>query len=284
MRDHRLSFGIAGLAGVLALAPTPVATLPGRVLGPVVRTIAWPATPLYRLGVAVRRGAEPAPGEAEGLALRRENETLRVETQRLRRLYEDAVQRLAEQGPVRDRLLREGRRRVDEVSARVTGQRGGGALPEVSVDAGRREGLAPDQPVVFQDAVVGRVVPPVAAGSARVAPLFGFASSLAVEIRSADGARRYRTRLVPDAAAGGFVTRELPLDAPIAAGDAVWLDDDLLMSTARGFQLGRVSGVRPLPADPQLLLEVRVDPVRDLLRLPRVTVLVPDEEEEGEAR
>ncbi len=187
MKNHRLSFGIAGLLGVLALGPTQLATLPGRLLGPVVRLGAWPASPLFSLGVAVRRGAEPLPGEEAAVALVRENERLSVEVQKLRRLYEDAVQRLAEQGPLRDRLLQEGRRRVTEVSARVTGTRGGGALPELLIDAGSRDAVEPDQPVVFEEAVVGRVVPPVSEGSARVAPLFGFASSLAVEIRSADG-------------------------------------------------------------------------------------------------
>ena len=281
MRDHRLSFGIAGLLGVLALAPTPVATLPGKVLGPVVRLATWPASPLYRLGVAVRRGAEPAPGEEEALALRRENEALRVEAQRLRRVVEDMAQRLEEQGPVRERLAALGERRVSEVSARVLGRRGGGAVPEVEVDAGTAAGLEPDQPVVFQDEAVGRVVPPVSERSARVAPLFGFSSSLAVEITSADGQRRLRTRLVPDPSAGGFVTRELGREAPVAEGDAVWLDDDLLLASARGFQLGRVALVQPLPADPELLLEVRVRPARDLLRLPRVTVLTPERTAEG---
>ena len=275
MRDHRLSFGIAGLLGAMALGPTGLAQLPGRVLGPVVHVAAWPASPLYRLGVAVRRGAEPVPGEEEALQLTRANATLRVENQRLKREVRDLAQRLAEQGPVRERLEALAERNVSEVSARVTGRRGGGALPEVEVDAGGREGLEPDQPVVFEDAVVGRVVPPVGEGSARVAPLFGFSSSLAVEIGTPDGSRRFSTRLVPDPADGGFVTRELGKDAPVAEGDTVWLDDDLLMSTARGFQLGRVSVVRPLPADPELLLEVRVRPVRDLLRLPRVSVLTP---------
>lgn len=277
MRDHRLSFGIAGLLALLSLGPTSFATVPGRVLSPVVGLVTWPAAPLFRLGVAVRRGTEAPPEEAEALALRRENEALTVEVQRLRRQYEDVVQRLYESGPTRERLLAEGARAVREVPARVTGRRGGGAVPEVEIDAGERDGLEPDQPVVFQEAVVGRVVPPVREGTARVAPLFGFSSSLAVEIRSADGERRIRTRLLPDAATGGFLTRELGRDAPVAEGDAVWLDDDLLMARARGFQLGRVNLVQPLPADPQLLLEVRVQPVRDLARLPRVTVLTPED-------
>jgi rod shape-determining protein MreC len=202
--------------------------------------------------------------------LEKENELLRQQV---------AERRLALRENVRLRKLlayRNGPRFPDGYSglaAAVISRPAGAYAQAITIAAGRSDGIRPDDPVVTQDGLVGKVS---RAGSrtARVTLLTddsSAASALDIEtqafgiVRSGDGAR------------APLRLDRVPKEAKVRVGDTIvtsgWSSPRLSSLYPRGIRIGRVTSVGRTDTD--LYTQVQVTPFADLISLEAVLVLIP---------
>jgi rod shape-determining protein MreC len=202
--------------------------------------------------------------------LEKENELLRQQV---------AERRLALRENVRLRKLlayRNGPRFPDGYSglaAAVISRPAGAYAQAITIAAGRNDGIRPDDPVVTQDGLVGKVS---RAGSrtSRVTLLTddsSAASALDVEtqafgiVRSGDGAR------------APLRLDRVPKEAKVRVGDTIvtsgWSSPRLSSLYPRGIRIGRVTSVGRTDTD--LYTQVQVTPFADLISLEAVLVLIP---------
>jgi len=135
----------------------------------------------------------------------------------------------------------------------------------ITINAGRREGLAPGMPVVTAgSALVGRVAE-VGLGSSKVQLLVDSTSAVNVRIQSSRV-----TGLAEGQPDAGLSVTQIPLDAAVNVGDIV-LTSGLGGNLPRGLVVGQVTDV--LRRDIDLFQSARLRPAADLNRLELVLVI-----------
>jgi rod shape-determining protein MreC len=135
----------------------------------------------------------------------------------------------------------------------------------ITINAGRREGLAPGMPVVTAgSALVGRVAD-VGLGSSKVQLLVDSTSAINVRIQSSRVAGLAEGQ--PDA---GLIVTQIPLDATVNVGDIV-LSSGLGGNLPRSLVVGQVTEIARRDID--LFQSARVRPAVDFNRLELVLVI-----------
>jgi len=159
------------------------------------------------------------------------------------------------------------------LAAAVISRPQGAYAQAIGIAAGREDGVRPDDPVVTQDGLVGKVSR-VGARTARVTLLTddsSAASALDVEtqafgiVRSGDGAR------------APLRLDRVPKEATVSVGDTIvtsgWSSPRLSSLYPRGIRIGRVTSFGRTDTD--LYTQVQVTPFADLSSLEAVLVLIP---------
>lgn len=279
----KVILGLVALLVIGAALPRPYAFLPGRVVDPVVQTLVLPGRPVRALLVGDPVREELANQPLDDERLRDDFGLARVELDRLRQQNARLKQRLAELVPAQDLLAERGLRELRPVSARVNPGGGDGVL---TIAAGSRDGVQAGQAVVYDVHVVGQVVEPIGPSTASVALITSLRVPLSLRLvappsESTPGsllpARSLPVQVKPDVGRSAFVTEDVAAGADVRVGDLARHADELSLPEAQGFQFGVVSEVTPLERNPLALRRVVVEPVLDLGRLSRVTVLIPDD-------
>lgn len=203
----------------------------------------------------------------------RRNRKLAHELTRLR-------QQMQQLQNVRARLADRG---VTLVEARVAGLTGGSENVRLTIDRGRRNGIAKGQAVVSGGNLVGEVV---AAGpvTADVRPIVTPGSSLSAILtpsrsvagpgEQTAGVRQVAVRVKWNGEQGLF-TAAPGADETVKVGDVALLNDQTWPATAQRAILGKVIRAEPNPRRP-VLQQVRIKPLAPITQLDRVTVIVPE--------
>jgi cell shape-determining protein MreC len=261
--NSQLPAGLAGLAGGMI---KPVADLAVRPVQAVVYEVA--------VSLAADEDETPSlrPGPGSPEALRLAYDEARVEVDRLQQRVHELERRLE---------LIEGVEELGDtptrpLTAKVTGYRDTGPAAVLSINRGTRQGVAPNQAVVYESAVVGRVLAPVAPNAAEVELITAHDAGLQVRIQPRGSELKYdniRVRRDPDRP---VFLAEVARDSPIRAGADVLLADAVHYADARGRLLGVVEQVTEYTPDPELLVQLVIRPaVADLPFLTEVVVRVP---------
>ncbi len=261
----------------------------GAVLRPVADTLALPLRePVFRLARQLNGPDETRTEAISDLArapraqLTEAYDQLLVELGRLRQRNAELQRKLAITQGFEDQDLPPRR----TVIATVTAYTNTGNRHVVSVNRGSNQGLAAGQTVLYGVNLVGRVVEPVGPVSADIELVTGQDIGFHIEltaaprITGADSAASLpgleHLRITPDADTGSFTT-EVRHDTAPPVGALARLADEIHYRDARAHILGRVTAVRPYPEDPELLMQVVIEPMLDLRFLSEVAVLVPKE-------
>ncbi|MCJ9427464.1 rod shape-determining protein MreC [Kordiimonas marina] len=218
---------------------------------------------------AIQAGLERVAGVSD---IYLENETLRDENGRLRQWREAALQLSRENERLRQMLKVPGREVPPAATARVIGIGGGAFERSILINAGAKDGVLRDQPVVDDSGVVGRAIQ-VGHWTSRVLLVTDLNSRIPVRLERsgivgiAEGQNEtlLRLRFLPkeaDVKVGDRVLTSgqggiFPPDLPV--GKVVSIDGEFIMLEPLGM-LGKLDYVRvmayvPVPAEDKSLLE-----------------------------
>ena len=277
-----------GAAGALLVInsqlPPKWASLAGGLLEPVVSLAVMPIqSGVYQVAVALA-DEEPSaddprsPNSPEALRLAH-SEAL-VEVDRLQQRISELERRLE----LIEGVEELGDTETRPLTAKVTGYRNTGPAVIISIDRGTRQNVAPNQTVVYEAAVVGRVLAPVGETSADVELVTAHDAGLQVRIQPRGSDLKFDNIRVHRSDDGQQFLAEVAKDSSIRAGADVLLADAVHYADARGRLLGTVERVTEFAPDPELLKQLVIRPaVLDLPFLTEVVVRVPRSRRPSEA-
>ena len=274
LTSHRFLFVVAVLLLINTQLPASWAGLAARPVKPALDLLLLPLqAPIHGLALSIASSdddpAADAPDSPE--RIRADYYEARVENERLRQRVVELERRLYLIENVRE--LVESRTRP--LSAAVVGYSDTGAVPVLTLNRGRRHGVAADMSVVYLSSIVGRVLAPVGPGSCQVELVTAHQAGLQVRVQPRGSDLRYdNIRVTPGEAERTFVA-QVARDSEIGEGADVLLADGVHYSDARGRLLGVVERVTEYAPDPLLQKQLVIRPAHDLRYLKEVAVLVP---------
>lgn len=238
-----------------------------------VRFIVSPvSTWMHQTAVALR----PAP-EVDNL-MPTDTEALREELERVWQYNRQLEQELLD---ARKTIQHLGRMRqllpdtqTDLIVGRVTGSSIGKSSPSLSIDLGTRMGLSPGLAVVSGFNLVGQVVES-SEDQSLVRPITTNGTLLNLRLLPPNAGTPARETFVHAEAKSGLFTGIVGVSDPVQIGDLAHLYDETWPAEARGFVVGRVESLEPLPREPLLRRTVTIRPIRPAGALDRVVVLIP---------
>jgi hypothetical protein len=275
LTSQRLLLAAAALLVINSQLPMPAAGWAGRWLKTATDLAVLPLqATIYHTAVAFA-GEDEAPvafDPASPEQLRSALAEALVEVDRLqqrvneleRRLY--LIQRVEELDDDRTRPL----------SAKVVGVTDTGPRTVLTLDRGSRQGVAPNQTVVYHATVVGRVLAPVDPNSCEVELITAHDTRLQVRVQPRGSDLKYDNIRVARRDDGQAFLAEVAHDSPIGKDADVLLADSVHYADARGRLLGVVEYVTEYTPDPVLLKQLVIRPaVLDVPYFTEVVVLVP---------
>jgi rod shape-determining protein MreC len=197
--------------------------------------VAIAVTPVQSLLVRIHRGALGFwVNYLDWKSVRRENATLRGESEQLRVQAMQVGETREENGRLRRLLVLRDRLPLATVAGEVIGREAGGWVRSLTVNRGRGDGIAQQTPVIVPDGLVGRVAQ-VHRGAAVIQLLNDPASTVGAVVQ------RTRTAGLVEGDAGGalrfkFMARD---GASVAPGDLV-VTSGLGTIFPKGLPVGRV--------------------------------------------
>lgn len=163
----------------------------------------------------------------------------------------------------------------DGLAAAVIARPAGAYAQAIVIAAGRKDGVAVDDPVVTEDGLVGRVSQ-VVDGSARVVLLTDERSAVSAVVVRTDAAGIVRRGQGPRSA---LRLDRVPKEQQVRRGDTIvtagWKAAGLQSLYPRGIPIGRVASVGQSDTFPYK--QVQVEPFADFAALDAVLVLIPEE-------
>lgn len=259
------------LLAVLVIASLALVTLDFRTQGGPLEgargVLAGVLAPVQGAAAAVTRPVLDIAGDlSETLALRRENERLRVELAEARSRGRSLTDLQRENDELRAMVGLRERLGVDTVAAQTIGFGPANFEWTATIDAGIRDGVALDMAVLNGDGLVGRVIQTTATTSRvllAIDPNFAAAARASGEVATVSGR-------------GGDLMLLLPVDpeAELAPGDEVVTTSYEFGVFPAGIPIGVVESVTPGDALADPVAEVR--PFVDFTRLDLLLVVSGD--------
>jgi len=154
-RGRRSFWAYTVIASTFLILEAFASFIPGRVKS-IASDVAAPVLSILEQPItAIQQGLERLAGVSDIYV---ENETLRVENERLKQWREAALQLARENEKYRDILKAPGREVPTAATGRVVGTSGGAFEQSVVIDVGTSHGVKKDLPVVDDGGVVGRII------------------------------------------------------------------------------------------------------------------------------
>lgn len=214
-----------------------------------------------------------------------DNQVLLAERDQAVRLYRqkedelrEARERIDHLSRVRERL---GTSSINLVDARVNGWLPGASASVLRISRGSRDGVGRNMAVASGVHLVGRVGEQPGVLNADVRLITSPGTLLAVRIvpASLGEAQRETLATLELSPNGSGFTAVIPATQDVREGDLAYLSDETWPPEARALVVGKVVGVVQEPTNPLLRRRITVAPLKELEKLSRVIVIVPQDQE-----